>query len=191
LLNWDYIKYELAEQWRRLAVRERLNAHPREVVIITSICVFILLAVIVAILIPDEPSAATVYKKGWFYDLNTGRLFTARYDAKPPIKAPSAALPDGQPAGVRACVLSYVDEPNESQRFIAFLAKADPNAETPAASSAASQAATNGLLMPGLLIRTIEDANWVPADSQRGRSIIKKAFCPDLHGRYPKYCLPE
>jgi len=151
--------------------------------------VLILLVVVISLLSPAHPSKTKVFKKAWFYDLNTGRLFTDRYDKIPPVKAPSGPLADAQPAGVKAYLLSYVDEPNESQRFIAFLETTDPNAAKTSAGEPAID--KNTLLINDRLIRTIEDANWVPANSTKGRSIIKEAFRPNKDGRYPRYYLPK
>ena len=151
----------------------------------------VLLVIVISLLSPAHSSKTKPFKKAWFYDLNTGGLFTARYDKAPPVKAPSGPLPNAQPAGVKAYVLTYVDEPNESQLFIAFLETADPNAGKPEAPDTKPSIDKNALLIEGKLIRTIEDANWVPANSKKGRLIIKKAFRPDKNGRYPRYWLPE
>ncbi len=191
MVNWDYIKYELREQWRRLAIRQRINEHPRQVIIATCLCALVLLVVVISLLSPERSAKPKAFKKAWFYDLNTGRLFTDRYDKSPPVKAPSGPLPDAQPSGVKAYLLTYVEEPNESQRFIGFLETTDPNAGRPKAPAGEPTIDKNALLTEDTLIRTIDDANWVPANSTKGRSIIKEAFRPNKDGRYPRYWLPE
>jgi hypothetical protein len=180
----------LLRRWEQAAIRQQVNRNPKVVIAITAASVFILLVVLIWLAIPGGPPEPEIVKKGWFYDLNSGKLFSARYDAKPPIKAPSGPLPGGGRAGVKAYVLTYVDEPNESQRFIAFLETTRPDVIKP---TTTDEGATAGetILEQDIYIRTIEDANWVPADSPQGRAIIKEAFEPDLLGRYPKYYLPK
>jgi hypothetical protein len=83
--------------------------------------VLILLTTVIGLLSSGEAPKVKEYKKGWFYDLNTGKLFVAKSKLIPPIEAPSGPLENGKPAGVKAYVFSYKYEPNESERFIGFL----------------------------------------------------------------------
>ena len=123
--------------------------------------------------------------------MNTGRLFTAEKGLVPPIDAPSGTLPDGSPAGVRAYVLSYVDDPNEAERFIAFLETSNP------------QDVSNGPQKPGpkltpamrwgrgKLLRRLQDKQWVPGDSAYGQAIFSQAFAPNKNGERPSYYPPK
>jgi len=191
LPNWEYIRYDLLRRWEQAAIRQWINKNPKIVIAVTAISVFIFLATLIWLAIPDGTGQPEIVKKGWFYDLNTGKLFMARYNARPPVKAPSGPLPDGSRAGVRACVLTHVDEPNESQWFIAFLETTKPDVIKTAPPDEDTTAAGEAVLRRDIYIRTVEDANWTAADSRQGRAIIKKAFGPDRAGRYPKYYLPE
>src|SRR4029078_13364091 len=60
--------------------------------------------------------------KLWFYDLSSGKLFTA-IEQVPPIAAPSGAF-EGGPGGVLAAVYSCGECSDESARFVAWLARA-------------------------------------------------------------------
>jgi len=108
-----------------LVLREWLNRNPRIVVGVSIACLVVFLAVLIVQLLPERPERSEKYDKEWFYDLNTGKLFSAKEGLVPPIDAPSGRLPNGEAAGVRAFVFSYVSEPNESECFIGFLEKPD------------------------------------------------------------------
>jgi len=188
LLNWDYIRYELQHQWRRLAIRQLVNNNPKVIIAVTAVCFFVMLIIVARMLIPAGQPEVETPRKTWFYDLNTNKLFLAKYNATAPVKAPSGPLPDGAKAGVKAHILAYVAEPNESDLVIAFLEKPDPAVAT---ASEQINARKPAALVKGVLIRTVDDPNWVPADGSRGRQIIKRAFSPDDKGRRPHHHLPQ
>ena len=166
-----YWRYALEERLRNL--REWINDNPEisRRLCYASFCLLVL--VIVWIAWPrSEYRPATEPVKVWFYDLNTKKLFTANTDSIPPIAAPSGLMPDGKPAGVKAVVLSYVTEPNESERLVGFLQTTDANDKT------------------RILVCTITDANWVSADTREGRLIAEQAFKPNDKGRMPHIYSP-
>lgn len=196
LPNW--LTYELGEKWERLRGRLRLgglrdwvNEHPAGVVAMAAGSAALLLIVVIAQLVPDRPSPVQAIDKEWYYDLNTGELFVAGKGLTPPIEAPSGPTPDGTPAGVRAYVLSYVYDPNASERFIGFLettAPEDVTARVPGRAARPSAATEWGR---GKLIRRVEDALWVPADTPMGQAIFEEAFAPNENGERPAYCRPD
>ncbi|MHC4500419.1 MAG: hypothetical protein ACYS21_15065 [Planctomycetota bacterium] len=139
---------------------------------------------------PARRKSIEASSKEWYYDLNTGRLFTAEEGLIPPIDAPSGPLADGGAAGVKACVLTYVAEPNEAERFVGFLETSDPNAGN-AREDAASIPGGAGRWGRGKLIRRVEDGGWVRADSGEGWAILEEAFVPDENGERPYYVRPK
>jgi len=194
LPNWA--GYTLQEKWEDLSERLRLpearewiNGNPQFVVSAALISGIVLLTIGMWLLIPDKPAPVQTIEEEWFYDLNTGKLFTAEKGLTPPIEAPSGPQPDGEPAGVRAYVLAY--KPNESEPFIGFLETSAPNdvktrwPTRPMRRSAATQWGW------GKFLRRIEDERWVPADSSQGRQIFDEAFAPNADGERPIYCRPE
>lgn len=193
LPNWA--GYTLQEKWEdlkeRLHVREArewINGRPEFAVSAALISGIVLLTIGMWLLIPDKPPPVRTIEKEWFYDLNTGKLFTAEIGLTPPIEAPSGPQGDGEPAGVRAYVLSY--EPNGSERFIGFLETSAPNdvrARWPTRQKRRSAASEWG---KGKFLRRIEDEHWVPADSSEGRQIFDEAFAPNADGERPIYCRP-
>jgi len=195
----DWLRYEIQERWERLAVRKWINKNPRIVISITIAFVLILL-VVIGLLMPDR-TATTVegYKKGWFYDLNTGKLFVAESDAVPPVDAPSGALPSGRPAGVRAYVFSYAYEPNEANCFIGFLEipnelshpLRDPGAKKEGPEFVGLEAGGAKQWGQGRLIRRVADERWVPAESDEGRAILRELFLPNENGEVAHYFPPE
>ena len=130
-------------------------------------------------------------KKEWYYDRNKSELFTARYGSKVPVEAPSGPLPSGEPAGVRAYVFSYAEEPDESELFIAFLEKPDPNEEQIETVDTASAKGGFDQWSQGRLIRREEDKRWHPADSSEGRLILEQAYRPNEKNQRPSYYKPR
>ena len=187
----DWLRYEIQERWERLAVREWINKNPRLIIGITCASVFVSLLVVIAQLAPEETVKTREYKKVWFYDLNTGELFVARSEQIPPISAPSGPLPNGEPAGVRAYVFSFSNEPNESNRFIGFLEIPDPQAKKDRAAPAEPGAGGAQRWGRGRLIRRVEDKQWVPANSNQGWAILREIFLPNRTGQHARYSPPE
>jgi len=186
----DWLRYEIQHLRERtgINIREWINANPRIIIGITFASVLILLVIVICMLMPEETIKVEEYKKGWFYDLNTGELFVAESDAVVPVEAPSGPLPNGRPAGVLAYVFSYVPEPNDSQRFIGFLEIPDPNFKADSFDSRLSGAKRWG---QGKLICTPEDNKWVSANSKEGQAILQEFFQPNAKGEVAHYCLPE
>jgi hypothetical protein len=194
----DWLRFEMREKWERLQdrckelpLRRWINDNPRIVIAITTISACVLLLVVITLLWPKGVAEVELGEKEWFYDLNTGKLFTAKKGLTPPIEAPSGPLPDGRPAGVRAYVLTYAYEPNESERFIGFLETTNPRGEDDSTRSSHKYASGFGQWGKGKLIRRVEDEQWVPADSRLGQAIFQKAFIPNENGEHPYYCPPK
>lgn len=191
LPDFQYLGYEIKEWWENLPARKWVNDNPNLIFGITGASVFLLLVIIIWLLIPDKTVETEVYEKEWYYDLNTEKLFTAKIGQTPPIKAPSGPLPNGQPAGVRAYVFTYVDEPNEAEKKIGFLETTDPNwvrTESRAIVSGADAAEQWG---QGRLIRRLKDEQWFPANSRAGRYIRKRLTLPNEKGELAYYYPPE
>lgn len=187
----DWLRYEIQERWERLTVRKWINKNPRIIISITIASVLILL-VVIGLSMPEKTvTMVKEYKKEWFYDLNTGKLFVAESDVVPPIDAPSGALPNGKPAGVRAYVFSYAYEPNETNRFIGFLEIPNPEVKKEGPEFISSGASGAKRWGQGRLIRRVDDEQWVPADSIEGQAILRELFLPDANGEVAHYCPPE
>ncbi|MFB0524031.1 MAG: hypothetical protein ACETVZ_00700, partial [Phycisphaerae bacterium] len=152
---------------------------------------FALLGIAKWLTIPDKPIRLEDYKKAWFYDLNTGKLFVAESDQIPPIEAPSGPLPNGRPAGVKAYVLSYVYDPNESERFIGFLETTDPKRQSDSSRMVDTNAGSAKQWGKDKLICKVKYKHWVPANSRQGRAIVEEAFIPNENGERPHYCWPK
>lgn len=129
----------------------------------------------------------------WYYDLNTGKLFTARIES-PPIDAPSGKLPDGKPAGVRAHVYSCGRCDLEADRQVAWLETFEGKAggpswgadgkrkpATPPGAAGSASAAT------GSLVKTPDLKTWVSNGSEDGRKLQVIPDCKD--GSKAKRCV--
>ena len=139
----------------------------------------------------------------WFYDLNTGKIFSAPADQVPPIAAPSGATKDGQPAGVRARVLSC-GKCTESQQFVAYLETYTPedrerllrlqNPTIPTEKPAVipeMQAAADPLAGGRSLVRRPTDSDWVSMQSREGAQIVREADQKCGAGKRSRMCLPQ
>jgi len=188
----DWLRYEIQHRYEQVILNARgwINKNPRIVVSITLASVLMLL-VIIGLLIPNRTAIEVrEYKKGWFYDLNTGKLFVAKSDLVPPIEAPSGPLQNGEPAGVRAYVFSYVTEPNESERFIGFLETFQPEAKKQEAAPIKPASGGAEKWGQGRLIRRPSDEQWVSANSQQGRAILNEVFSQNENGQTAHYYPP-
>ena len=183
-----WLGYEVKEKLYRLSPGKWIGDNRRLVTVAALLPIVLMLVTAIACFWPYNPKRLKPQTKEWFYDLNTAKLFTADKTLIPPIETPSGPLPGGEPAGVKACVLTYATPPNQSNRFIGFLEKANPSAQPPGAIDANSGARQWG---HARLIRRLEDSEWIEADSPEGRKILEEAFAPDPNGERPHYLRPE
>lgn len=169
------------------AVRSWANKNPRLVVGLTALSVLLLVAIIIALLTPDERMVTMDdSEKQWCYNLDTGELFAASIAEHD--RAGGGGDPNmWEPLIANAYVMSYAYEPNESQRFIGFLEIPDPNAgDEPAPGKGGA-----GKWGRGKLIRRVEDLEWVPADGKAGQKLLQSIFRPNEMGQMPRYCPPK
>ncbi len=175
-------KWETFQQWyAEQGPRKSINNNPKLVVTLVALSTIILVAAIISLFRGKKIEPIKPSENQWYYDLNTQELFVAPKGLPLPTDAPSGPLPNGQPAGVRACLLSYELEPNESDTFIGYLETSDPNAKN----------LTEQSWSQGKLIRRIQDEQWFATKSAKGKEIIQKAFIADMHGERPIYVRPK
>lgn len=192
----DWLRYEIREkrEWPAAMlqdVRRWINRQdPRLIIGITVFTVLMLVGVIGLLSGPEAPEIQD-FKKAWYYDLNTGKLFAAKSSLVPPIEAPSGPLPDGGPAGVMAHVFTFAAEPNESDRFIGFLETTDPNAGINGSGSEGIRRGGFASWGQGKLIRRVEDEKWVSGVSKEARAIFNEAFAPGENAERPRSCPPK
>ncbi len=117
----DVLRYEIRHRLENLGVgaggdgpRAWLNAHPVLAIALMGLSVTLVVVVLAAMLWPASDSSIPLAKTAWFYDINTGKLFQGSPKKTGPIAAPSGLTSDGEPAGFRAHVYSYVRDPNDS-----------------------------------------------------------------------------
>ncbi len=184
----DWLRYEMLERLRK--GRAFINHNPRAVWGIALASGFILFLILISILSGPSRPNVEVSKKAWFYDLNTAKLFKGKANQDGPIKAPSGPLPNGQPAGVKAHVFTYVNDPNENDLIIGYLEMPDPNfaQKTDSLETMIAERSDWGL---GKLLRRVDDKEWVPATSSLGKAIMHEATKRDSHGRIPTYYTPK
>lgn len=191
----DWLRYEARHRieafrdgYTRFRVRESINDNPKVVAGVAFFSVLLLTVVLAQVLRPAPGRRYEESRKAWFYDLNTGRLFVSGGNESGPMTAPSGPLPGGGPAAFRAHVYSYVLDPNESELFVGFLERPDPNAGT---ERQASDMGDFHRWARATLIRRTDGDEWVSAASAPGREIIRGLTRPSRQGQTPIYQAPK
>lgn len=190
----DLLQYEMRHRLERVqsafeqwGLREWIDRHAGAVIAVASLSVVLLGFVLIRVLWPARPAPVVQSRLAWFYDANTGRLFTGSFKQGGPIAAPSGPLPEGGPAGFRAHVYSYVLEPSEAELFVGFLERPDPSA---GAKATAQDMTDFQAWAEGRLIKRVKDDRWVAVTSAEGQAILHDLLKPDARGRTPLYQLP-
>ena len=195
LPEWKYLRCELEYKWENLAARKWINENPKLVILLSCASFAVLMVVIIWLLWPaNENRKMLPVAKAWFYDLNTGELFSGKISQIPPIEAPSGPLPDGQPAGVKAYVFVYTGRTGNSEPFIGYLETTDANVSKDKAAvepENRSSKEISGDALEGKLIRRVTDEQWFSTDSNEGRAILKEILIPDANGQRAYYYPPK
>ncbi len=189
--DFGYLKYEIKERWERLAIREWLSQSPKLVIGVSAFLVLGLIVFGIWLTLPKKVVEVENYEKDWYYDLRHRRLFVARKGLIPPIEAPSGPLANGAPAGVRAYVFTYSNDPNTTDTFIGFLETTDPNVDKRSIGSMDLRVSGAEIWGKGRLIRRVKDEKWVSADSKEGKAILKETFRQNESGEIPHYFPPK
>ena len=177
--------------------------------LVLALVVIVLIASVLRVVLfsgPSEPDRpAVLIEQAYYYDLNTGELFTSAASHTPPVPAPSgpyqkAGAPEGSNAGARAYVFSCTscDEGN----YIGYIEVHAPASKQALDQFNAGQSASieafppppaegEPPVTPTPLFADVEEMRWVPAGSEPGLAIVNKAaeFCGQ--GKQPVRCTPE
>jgi len=189
--DFGYLKYEIKGCWERLAIRDWLSRSPILIISASVLLVFGVIAFLVWLSLPEKVVQVNTSEKQWFYDLNHQSLFVVKSGQLPPIEAPSGPLANGAPAGVRAYVFTYSDDPNTTDTFIGFLETIDPNVDKSAIGPMDLRVSGAETFSEGRLIRRTKDKEWVEPNSEEGRAILKEAFRKNDSGKIPEYIPPK
>jgi len=174
-----------------LAIRDWLSRSPILIISVSTLMVVGVIGFLVWLSLPEKVEQVDTSEKQWFYDLNHQRLFTAKSGQLPPIEAPSGPLANGAPAGVRAYVFTYSDDPNTTDTFIGFLETIDPNVEKSSIGLMDLRVSGAEIFSKGRLIRRTKGKEWAEANSEEGRAILKEAFRNNEAGKIPQYIAPK
>ncbi len=189
--DFGYLKYEIKGWWERLSIRDWLKRSP---ILVISVSVLLVVGVIVFFVwltLPEKIVPVDTSEKQWFYDLKHRGLFVVKGGQLPPIEAPSGPLANGEPAGVRAYVFTYSDDPNTTDTFIGFLETTDPNVDKSSIGPVDLRVSGAEIFTKGRLIRRLKDKEWVPANSEEGRAILREVFRKNEQGKIPHYIPPK
>jgi hypothetical protein len=191
----DVLKYEIRHRLENLGggtteggVRGWINAHPLLAAGVAAVSAVSLIVVLASSLWGRSDAPRTQVKTVWFCDTNTGKLFIASPKKAGPIAAPSGPGADGEPAGFRARVYSYVRDPNQAQLFVGFLERPDPEAER---KYSTADLRDFDRWTQGHLIRRLKDKRWVPAGGPEGQAILQETIKPNRRGQTPIHQVPR
>ena len=191
----DVLRYEIQHRLERLGIgtpdlglRQQINERPLLVISIAGASIVLVGLLLFLGLRPASGPLPTRGETAWFCDINTGKLFEGSPKKAGPIAAPSGPAPDGEPAGFRAHVYSYVLDPNEAELFVGFLERPDPDA--PRECSTAERSDWNRWVQ-GHLIRRPNDKKWVRAANPEGQAILNEQIQPNKRGQTPIYQVPH
>ncbi len=189
--DFGYLKYEIKGWWERLAIRDWLRRSPILIISVSVLLVVGVMVFLVSLTLPEKVEQVDTSEKQWFYDLKHRGLFIVKSGQLPPIEAPSGPLASGEPAGVRAYVFTYSDDPNTTDTFIGFLETTDPNVDKSSIGHLDLRVSGAEIFTKGRLIRRIKDKEWVQANSEEGRAILKEVFRKNEAGKIPQYIPPK
>jgi len=213
LPDWKYLKYHLEQKWsditaskayssksykgdsflQRLAeFKILISTHPVLKISISSVCAILIIATLWMSLFSSDKEKITDPDEAWFYDINTGELFTSAKTNFPPIEASSGPLQDGQPAGVLAHVLTF--DPtgkDKSQQFIGYLEKFTEEGKQAWQEALETDRLAEMSSSTGRLIKRVEDEKWIKADSPEGMKIRSLAYKSNEKGQTPQYVNPD
>jgi hypothetical protein len=189
--DFGYLKYEFKGWWEQLAIRDWLSRSPKLIISASVLLVFGVIAFLVWLSLPEKVEQVDTSEKEWFYDLKHRKLFIVKKGPLPPIEGPSGPLANGEPAGVRAYVFTYSDDPNTTDTFIGFLETTDPNVDKSNIGPMDLRVSGAEVFTKGRLIRRIKDKEWVEANSKEGRAILKEVFRKNEKGKIPQYIPPK
>ncbi len=189
--NFGYLKYEIKDWWERLSILDWISRSPILIISASVLLVVGIMVFLISLTLPDKAEQLDTSEKQWFYDLKHRGLFVAKGGQLPPIEAPSGPLANGEPAGVRAYVFTYSDDPNTTDTFIGFLETTDPNVDKKSIGPMDLRVGGAEMFAKGRLIRRVKDKEWVPANSEEGRAILKEVFSKNEKGKIPHYIPPK
>lgn len=178
----------LGDGVHRLGLAQWIRESRRLVIGVTCLLALLLAVVAVSVLRRTPEHEFQQGKMAWFYDVNTGRLFSAAFRHVGPVAAPSGPTRGGKPGGFRAHVYSYVLDPNEDDLIVGFLEQPDPDA--PGKASASDMTDLNKWTQ-SRLIRRVKDKQWVQAASPEGQAILDELMRPNEKGQIPVWHTPR
>jgi hypothetical protein len=213
LPEWKYLKYNLQHKWSSLIASKGYKSQSYKgdsfiqrladfrILVLTTpaikiplalVCVILVIGISWSILFPGGEEEITDPKTAWFYDINSGELFTAGKTEFPPIEAPSGPLPNGQPAGVIANVLTYdLTGEDPSKQFIGYLETLTENAKQIWIDAIITDSLAEVNWTTGRLVKKVDDEKWVKAGSPEGKKIRRMAYIPNKMGKTPQHVNPE
>lgn len=192
-----------------MSIREWINKNSAVATIVAVVILVISLGILIMNL--GGGRRGPVVKELYYYDLNTGKVFTAPVESLPPVKAPSD--PDeSKRSGVQAYIMACGECPSNiagataeelAQRnvFIVRLEKYDDRTRDQLVKmmEQQQQAGPEGpppmmvdpfLMEEGRLVKPLQGDRWVPIHSPAGMQIMEslQRRCED--GTNPKFCYP-
>lgn len=215
--KWEYFRYKCQERWEEFkltfserfsrkdsggyrgykhgkmsAFRDWINEHHHIPMILCGVSIFVMVVVLTIWMAPDKTQPVVKEDtKAWYYDLNTAKLFAGEKGLIPPVKAPSGPLADGTDAGVIAHVITYVDDPTETDLVVVYLETLTVDARLQMEESVATGKSSGKPWHYGRSVKRPKDSKWHPANSDEARKIIHEVSQTNAAGQSPWYSFPK
>lgn len=186
--------------WKRLRdpkeIRNLMNEYN---VVVSLVAVVLTIGALLFLFRTAFPNSSPQNLPVYYYDLSNGELFAGPSNQLPPIETPSKGMIGGQPAGVRAHVLSCGDCSNPKERYIAYLESFTPEGKKAMLDPVIPTDPSKGPPMTPMereeghiFARPTQEGGWAKATSEEGMKIMTEARtpCPDPN-RFPHECLPD
>ena len=184
-----------------MSLRQTINNNP---VAVTGVAVALLFVALGVMVLTTTASNSRGGDRVYYYDLRTDELFVDRADQFPPIQGPS-----GHRAGVQAYVFACGECPSRQElvglsqqriaentnAFVGYFRRYSDRAQEILASQKpfderdSDDQAYMARMRGGELVRASTDDQWIPAESDRGRSLRGEVMTCDGDA-IPRECRP-
>jgi len=171
-------------------IREYMNNNPAVVTIGAVVILVICLGLIIKTLFKGS-GGRTGPVDVYYYDLNTGELFTAGSDKFPPIQSPTDE--GDKLSGVRAMVFSCGDCDKKSTHFVGYLERYTPEAKAAmerAASSDEPMMEDVYEMEQGREVKLPDAAEWIDGNSEAGMAVYEAIRQRCEADERPRQCFP-
>jgi hypothetical protein len=177
-----------------MSIRDNFQNHP---VVTVLVCAIVAIMAVLVVVNKSGSSGTTPPRVAWFYDLSTGRLFTADRGEVPPLTVDGSTAVRARVYGCNGCgegdrhvvvIEKYPDAVAEELRVPPPADDSSPEAN--AYTSRRERLRVEAMLIAAPPRTPGEQVAWTPLNSPQAQSILARLddLCP---GAVPEMCEPH